>query len=87
MPLSPLYGIKSLVNAQFEEQRLDAKTAFNLYTAGSASICGFKKKGSLESGFAADMVILDRRIDDFEKGKNIEILFTIKNGNIVFKKE
>jgi len=33
------------------------------------------------------MVILDRRIDDFEKGKNIEILFTIKNGNIVFKKE
>lgn len=87
MPVSPLYGIKSLVNAMFEEQKLDAKTALNLYTAGSALICGFEKKGSLEKGYAADAVVLNRRIDDYEKGKNIEILFTVKNGNIVFKKE
>ena len=36
MPYSPIYGIDSVINAPFEEQRIDMKTAFNLYTDDDA---------------------------------------------------
>ncbi len=45
------------------------------------------QKGSIEMGKVADLVILDADLmkDGFEKIKNAKILYTISNGEVVFK--
>lgn len=60
MPISPLYGIHSAVNAPYPTQRLTLAEAISSYTEGGARI-GFEErvKGRIEEGFLADLVVLD----------------------------
>lgn len=59
MPLDPLYGIHSAVNAPFPGQRLTVEEAVAAYTRDAAAASfeeGFK--GTLAPGKAADLVVL-----------------------------
>ena len=60
MPVSPLYGLHSAVNAPYPDQRLTVEEAIACYTAGGAWF-GFEEdsKGRVEPGMLADLVVLD----------------------------
>lgn len=60
MPVSPLYGLHSAVNAPYPDQRLTVEEAIACYTAGGAWF-GFEEdaKGRIEPGMLADLVVLD----------------------------
>jgi predicted amidohydrolase YtcJ len=70
MPLSPLYGIHSAVNAPFRDQKLDVADALAAYTATAAG-ASFEEdfKGTFAPGTAADMVLLSD--DPLEKPARI----------------
>ena len=60
MPVSPLYGLHSAVNAPYPDQRLTVEEAIACYTVGGAWF-GFEEdsKGRVEPGMLADLVVLD----------------------------
>jgi len=86
MPLDPLYGIHSAVNAPFPAQRLTVTEAVAAYTSTAASASfeeGFK--GTLSPGKAADLVFLSA--DPFKapsRIKEIRVDTTIFDGNLVW---
>lgn len=80
MPPSPLYGIQSAANAEFENQRLTAERCMELYTKGSSDIMDIKK-GILNIHSAADFTVLSRSISE-----KPDVLLTVKNGEIVYKR-
>ena len=60
MPLSPLYGIASVVQAPHEGQRIALEDAIRGYTEGAASLSGDEPaQGRLAPGGRADLVVLD----------------------------
>ena len=72
------------------EEKLSVEEAVSLFTTEAAYV-SFEEnlKGSLEKGKLADMVVLDKNIFEI-RPKNIkdtEIIYTILDGEIVFKKE
>lgn len=82
MPPSPLYGLHSLKNVLFEDQRIDFYDGFRCYTEGSAKIVGEDKKiGKLLKGFKADFIVTDKKIDE----DDVKIVETYKEGELVFK--
>ena len=85
MPVSPLYGIRSTVNAEFDDQRLDPLRAMELYTNGSCDIMNIKKKGELKEDTFADYVVLSAPIEKISE-KEIEVIMTIKNGKTMYKR-
>lgn len=86
-PLSPIYGIHSAVNHTEEENRIDIIEAIKLYTV-NAAYANFEenKKGKIEKGFNADLIVLDKDILTIKKEqiKDIKILKTIKCGGLVY---
>lgn len=89
MPMDPLFGIHSAVNAPHAGQRVSVEEALLAYTLGGA-YAGFMENevGTLEVGKRADLVVLslDPR-DRFERIDAIEILKTYLAGEQVFPKE
>ncbi len=85
MPVSPLYGIRSTVNAEFDDQRLSPLRAMELYTKGSCDIMNIKKKGELAENAFADYVVLSESIEKISE-KEIEVIMTVKNGKTVYKR-
>ena len=87
MPLNPLYGIHSAVNAPFPDQRLtvgEAVAAFTRDAAASSYEEGFK--GTLAPGTAADLVMLSE--DPFKNQrriKGIRVEATFFDGRLVWK--
>jgi len=88
MPLNPLYGIHSAVNAPFPNQRLTVEEAVAAFTRDAASASfeeGFK--GTLSPGKAADLVVLSE--DPFrnpERIKDIRVEATFFDGRLVWRK-
>jgi len=89
MPVSPLYGLHSAVNAPYPGQRLTVEEAIACYTAGGARF-GFEEnaKGRVEPGMLADLVVLDEdpliepaRIDE----RTVEMTFV--GGEPVYERE
>lgn len=86
MPFSPLYGIRSAVNATYPCQRLTADEAFHSYTR-EAAFASFEEhlKGTISVGKAADFVILS---DDPFKNEtaldSISVVKTVLAGEVVF---
>jgi len=70
MPISPLYGIYSAVNAPYAAQRIGAMRAIRGYTEGGA-LLSFEEdvKGRLVKGALADLVVMDR--NPLEQGDDI----------------
>jgi predicted amidohydrolase YtcJ len=61
MPLGPLYGIAGTVRHPSACGKLDIADAFRLYTeAGAFATFDERKKGKLEPGYFADLVVLNK---------------------------
>lgn len=88
MPFNPLYGIHCAVNHSQERQRVSAYEALRAYTLGSAYVSFDEaKKGSIEAGKFADLVVLSNDILAPENAgsiKNIQVEMTILGGEIVY---
>ena len=79
MPLSPLFGIKSVMNAPFSSQRISKEDALFNYTKNSA-YAGFTlfKEGEIKPGKEANLVILDNKLK--------KVYMTIFKGRCVYSK-
>ena len=74
----------------YPEERVDVETALRAYTVNNAYAAGEEEiKGSLEPGKLADIVVLDRDPFSVEPAelKNLEVLFTIVGGEVVYARE
>jgi len=83
----PLLGICSAVNHPVENHRVDVYDAIRMFTCnGAYGIFEEDRKGCLEPGKLADIVILDKNILKVKKEsiKNIKVNYTIKCGNVIF---
>jgi len=88
MPMSPLYGIYSAVNAPYPSQRVTAVDAFSAYTR-DAAFASFEEniKGTISEGTFADLVVLSG--DPFEYPQEIgsmTVLRTIVAGEVVYER-
>jgi len=86
MPLDPLLGVHHAVNAPAHAQRLPVTDALRAYTRGAA-YAGFDEDrlGTIEPGKRADLVALDRSPwDQPGEIKDIDIIMTIVDGNVVY---
>jgi predicted amidohydrolase YtcJ len=88
-PWNPILGIHALVNHPDSEQRVNVRDALKIFTTNGARI-GFEedKKGSIEVGKLADLVVLSK--DPYackpDEILGIEIMMTIVDGKIVYEK-
>ncbi|RLI67038.1 hypothetical protein DRO91_05340 [Candidatus Heimdallarchaeota archaeon] len=90
MPMSPLFGIWSIVTHPLEDIRVNLDEALYHYTlAGAYTTFEEDIKGSLEVGKVADFVILDKDLYSIkpETIKNVQVLATFINGELVYSKE
>ncbi len=88
--IDPLLGIEAAVNHPHSEERLPVLEAVKLFTINGARFAFEEdQKGSIESGKAADLVILseDPCSAPVEKIGRISIEMTLVDGKISFKKE
>lgn len=88
-PADPLLGIHAAVNHPVEVHRVPVYEAIKMFTCnGAYSIFEEDKKGTLEVGKLADIVILDSDILSVakEKIKDIKVMATIKSGRILYNK-
>jgi len=89
-PISPLLGVWAAAAKQpnFEE-KLTVEEALRLYTV-NAAYAAFEEnlRGTIEEGKLADLVVLSEDPFEVELGKlkDIEVLMTIVNGRIVYRK-
>jgi hypothetical protein len=84
MPLSPLYGIASVVRAPHEGQRVPLEDAIRGYTEGSASLSGGEPaQGMLAPGGSADLLVLDGPLDVESIGRR-SVALTLVGGELVY---
>ncbi len=86
MPLSPLYGLRSVVDAPFPQQRLGLVEALRMYTREPAYFSFEEElKGSIKEGKLADLVVLSQ--DVLEKGlEGAQVELTIWGGEVVYNR-
>ena len=90
MPLGPLYGIKGVIFHPNPDLRLGLEEAIYHYTYTPAVVSGEDKiKGSLKPGKLADIIILNRNLDqiDLESFHDVDINYTIVAGSVAYKRE
>ena len=87
MPFDPLYGIHWAVNAPYPLQRISPEQAFNAYTiAGAYASHEEDRKGTIEVGKLADLIILDGNpFTEPESIKDMSVLMTIFDGAVVYE--
>jgi len=88
MPFNPLYGIHWAVNAPYLLQRISPEQALKAYTIGGA-YASFEegKKGTIEIGKLADLVILDGNpFTDPGAIEAMSVEMTIFDGVVVYEK-
>ena len=89
MPLSPLYGIHSVVNHENPNIKMTLDEALAHYTCESAKSSFLEKKiGTLEVGKFADFIVLPVNLEEVipEKINKIEVLQTYLAGKMVYSK-
>ncbi|MGM0380009.1 MAG: amidohydrolase, partial [Bacillota bacterium] len=89
MPIDPLLGIHAAVNHPNPNSRINTFEALKMYTVNGA-FSNFEEdmKGTLEKNKLADLVVLNKNPLKVSKDKlkDIEILYTFKNGKIIYKR-
>ena len=87
MPLGPLYGIASAVEAPEPEQRVGVEDAIRASTAGAAW-AGFAESelGTLAPGFLADLVVLSRDPRAAGGLGDVRVDLTVVGGRVVFER-
>ena len=86
MPFSPMYGIRSAVNAPYPSQRLTLEEAFLSYTR-DAAFASFEEdeKGSIAAGRVADFAVLsDNPFSDAGALDSLRVIKTVIGGEVVF---
>jgi hypothetical protein len=84
MPLSPLYGIASAVQAPHEGQRISLEDAIRGYTEGSACLSGGEPaQGRVVVDGRADLVVLDGPLDVESIGRR-SVALTWIGGELVY---
>jgi predicted amidohydrolase YtcJ len=86
-PWNPILGVHSLVNHPNVNQRVSVYDALKIFTINGARIAFEEdRKGSIETGKFADLVILsdDPLVTEPSKIKEIGVLMTIVSGNTVY---
>jgi hypothetical protein len=87
MPLGPLYGIRGAVGHPSTCGKLHIADAFRLYTtAGAYGTFDEKKKGKIEPGYFADMVVLDKNPLIEKNLASIRIDSVMVAGGFVYKR-
>jgi predicted amidohydrolase YtcJ len=95
-PVTPFRGLYAAVTRQNEkgkktyypEQKISIEQAISAYTAGSAfAEFAEKRKGKLEPGMLADLIVLDRDITSVPPAKILEaqVLRTVVGGKTVYE--
>lgn len=85
MPLGPLYGIRSAVEAPEKQQRVDAMEALSAYTTGAAwAAFAEHDVGTLRPGMLADLVVLSK--DPREDLAGCEVDLTLVDGRVVYER-
>jgi hypothetical protein len=88
-PLDPFLGIQSAVAYSRPEERLSVDQALRLFTLDAAWLAfEEKRKGSVEEGKQADLVVLDRnplKVPPAEL-QDIQVVMTIHRGEIVYQR-
>jgi predicted amidohydrolase YtcJ len=86
MPFNPLYGIHWAVNAPYLLQRISIDQAFKAYTIrGAYSSFEEQKKGTIEIGKLADLVMLDGNPFKEPAGVlDMAVEMTILDGKVVY---
>lgn len=88
MPVDPLLGIHAAVNHPNKTSRITPYEALQMYTInGAYGNFEEKTKGTIEEGKKADLAILSANpmTCDPDTIKDIDVLYTIKNGRIVYQ--
>lgn len=82
MPLGPLYGMRSAVEAPGPAQRVTPEEALRAYTAGAAW-AGFAEDevGTLRPGMLADLVVLS---GDPRASLDVDVRMTVVDGRVVY---
>ena len=88
MPLSPLFGIWSVVTHPIDDIKITVEEAICLYTL-DAAYSSFEEniKGSLEVGKLADFVVLEKNLYQIEPDiiKDVQVLMTFLGGELVYE--
>lgn len=84
MPLGPVYGIRSAVEAPEPAQRVSVEQALHAYTAGAA-FAGFAEDevGTLREGMLADLVVLSA--DPRRNLASCHVAMTVVDGRVVYE--
>ncbi|HUT79679.1 MAG TPA: amidohydrolase [Candidatus Bathyarchaeia archaeon] len=90
MPMSPIFGIWSVVTHPIDEIKISIDEALYYFTLGAAySSFEEKIKGSLEVGKVADLVVLDKDLYKIDPDaiKDVQVFMTFFNGQLVYEKK
>ncbi len=88
MPLGPLYGLQGATCHPFACGRLKPIDAFRCYTEGGAfATFDERRKGRIDNGFLADLVVLDKNPLSENNTNRIKVLMTMVNGEFLYKKQ
>jgi len=87
MPFGPLFGLEGAVNHPVPELSVSLERALEAYTSGSAFAGNVEDRvGSLQPGKKADIIVLDRDIKMTSTLKEVNVVMTILDGEIVFER-
>ncbi|MDF2677546.1 MAG: exoenzyme regulatory protein aepA, partial [Bacillota bacterium] len=87
-PIDPILGIHAAVNHPVIENSISVEEAIKMFTINAAyAVREENKKGSIEIGKIADLVILDKDIYKINTKSVIttQVIGTIKNGKFLYK--
>jgi hypothetical protein len=85
MPLDPLYGIRSAVDAPYACQRLKPIEALRAYTQSGALLSNESNiKGKISKGMLADLVVLSH--DPIKSLSRTKVDATVVDGTVVWER-
>ena len=88
--MGPIWCIKVAIFHTNEEPRLSLEEAIKCYTYYPSGVSREENiKGMIKEGMLADIVILNRNLDEIELEEfhDVEVLYTIVGGKIAYKRD
>jgi predicted amidohydrolase YtcJ len=84
MPMGPLYGIEGALHHPSTHCRLNIADAFRLYTeSGAYPTFDEDKKGRIETGYLADLVVLNKNPLEEENAADLKVQMVMVGGKYI----